>query len=156
MSNVRSESILGVSGTFYAMLIISVVGLAFNLIWENAQAFLYLDYVNFWQHFPICARASLGDVLIVIFLYFALAVVNRDLQWFTKMSKVDLAITVVLGILIAVGIEMWSLGTARWEYAPTMPLVPYTNVGLSPILQMIILPPIIFLTSAWIIKRIKI
>ena len=119
-----------------------VAGISFllNVVWENLQAPLYQGYSNFWQHLPICSIASLGDVLIILLLYFILAIFNKDIYWITKMSKIDILTVIFLGMLVAVGIEKWALDIARWHYASSMPLIPYTNVGLFPILQMAILP----------------
>lgn len=122
------------------LLAIAGISLLLNIVWENLQAPLYQDYINFWQHLPICSVASLGDVLIILILYFMLAILNRDMFWIAKISKTDVVIMIVFGVLVAVGIEKWALGTARWGYASTMPLIPYSNIGLLPILQMIILP----------------
>ncbi len=122
------------------LLIVAGISLLLNFVWENLQAPLYQGYSNFWQHLPICSVASLGDVLIIFVLYFLWAIIKKDPLWISKMSKLDVILLITVGALIAVLIEKWALGTARWEYTSTMPLIPYANVGLLPILQMVILP----------------
>ena len=119
---------------------VSGIGFLLNAVWENLQAPLYQGYTDFWQHLSICSVASLGDVLIILVIYFILAIINRDVFWVTKMSRVDVILVITLGVLIAVGIEKWALDIGRWQYVSSMPLIPYTNVGLLPILQMAILP----------------
>jgi len=38
----------------------------------------------------------------------------------------------------------------RWAYAAAMPLIPGLNIGAVPVLQMMVLPPVIFhLVGAW-------
>lgn len=132
------------------LLIIAGISLLLNFVWENLQAPLYQGYSNFWQHLLICSIASLGDVLIILVLYFVLATINRDLLWITKMRRSDIVMVMILGILIAVGIEKWALATGRWQYGSAMPLIPDVEVGLLPILQMAILPLLTF----YIAKRI--
>jgi hypothetical protein len=44
---------------------------------------------------------------------------------------------------MAVAIEYWALATDRWTYAG-MPLVPYTQIGLLPLVQMLLIPPLVF------------
>ena len=119
---------------------VSGIGFLLNAVWENLQAPLYQGYTDFWQHLSICSVASLGDVLLILVIYFILAIINRDVFWVTKMSRVDVILVITLGVLIAVGIEKWALDIGRWQYVSSMPLIPYTNVGLLPILQMAILP----------------
>lgn len=122
------------------LLIITGTSLVLNLAWENLQAPLYQGYSNFWQHLPICSIASLGDVLIILVLYFVLAIVNRDMFWISKMNRIDVAVLIILGALVAIGVEKWALATERWQYSSAMPLIPYIEVGLLPVLQMSLLP----------------
>lgn len=122
------------------LLIVTGISLVLNLAWENFQAPLYQGYSNFWQHLPICSIASFGDVFIILVLYFVLALVNRDMLWISKMNRVDVAGVIVLGVLVAIGIEKWALATERWQYNLSMPLIPYVKIGLLPVLQMGLLP----------------
>lgn len=132
------------------LLIIAITSLVLNLAWENLQAPLYQGYSNFWQHLSICSIASLGDVLIILVLYCVLAIVNRDMLWISKMNSADVAILIVLGALVAMGMEKWALTTERWQYSSAMPIIPYVEVGLLPVLQMGLLP----LFTCYIGKRV--
>ncbi len=135
--------------------VVFLIGISFllNLAWENLQAPLYQGYSNFWQHLPICSVASLGDVLIILLLYLVLAIINKDILWVAKISKRDVVIVTILGVFVGVGIERWALATLRWQYASTMPLIPYIEVGLLPILQMLALPAYTFYISGRIVSR---
>lgn len=135
------------------LLIIAGISFLINAIWENAQAPLYQGYSNFWQHLPICWTASLGDVLIILILYFVLAAINRNMFWIAKISRVDIVIVVALGSLIGIGIEKWSLINQRWQYGSAMPLIPYIEVGLLPVLQMILLPLLTYYISGKQLKK---
>jgi len=124
-----------------------VIGLltafALNLVWENAQAFLFRGYGGFARHFWICFVGTLGDIIIVAAIYGAVALLWRDATWYRQISMGQVAFVVMLGITIAVAIEAWALASGRWAY-DGMPLVPFTGIGLVPVLQMVILPPLIF------------
>ena len=135
------------------LFIVAGVSFLLNIAWENLQAPLYQGYSNFWQHLPICSIASLGDVLIILLLYLVLAIINKDILWVAKISKREVIILIVLGVLVAVGIEKWALTTLRWQYTSTMPLIPFVEVGLLPIFQMGILPLFTFYVSRRIITR---
>jgi len=51
---------------------------------------------------------------------------------------------VVVGVLITVVMERLATGPlGRWAYADAMPVVPVLEVGLSPLLQWIAVPPLI-------------
>lgn len=60
------------------------------------------------------------------------------------------ALMLVSGFAIAVAIEWGALHVLdRWQYAESMPQLPGLGVGVSPVLQMLMLPPIVFKISAW-------
>jgi len=63
--------------------------------------------------------------------------------------------TVAAGLAIAVAVEWLGLHVLRrWSYTPRMPLVPGLEVGLVPVAQMVILPPLVFLIAGGISKCI--
>ncbi len=37
----------------------------------------------------------------------------------------------------------------RWAYAPSMPLLPLLGIGVAPLLQWVVLPPLV----AWFVRR---
>lgn len=55
-----------------------------------------------------------------------------------------------VGVLITIAAE-WVLteGIERWTYAPSMPTLPVLGTGLLPLLQWIILPPLV----VWFVHR---
>ena len=116
---------------------------ALNWAWENAQAFLYKDYAGFAQHVWGCTIATFGDVAIVAAIWAAVAVLWRDIDWHRRAGAGQYLAAILIGVAVAFAIEYWALASGRWAYAG-MPLVPYTGIGLAPILQMVVPPPIVF------------
>jgi hypothetical protein len=43
----------------------------------------------------------------------------------------------------------------RWEHSESMPVIPIFGVGLVPVLQMVILPPLIFLAGQAVQSKIE-
>lgn len=111
---------------------IFLAALLLNMIWEVAQAPLYTCFAEFWSCMAICLRASFGDAFIVLGIYFLL---RKNLKFYRVAA---------LGIFIAVLIEVHALETGRWAYTEAMPLIPFLKVGLTPILQMALLPNLTF------------
>lgn len=134
--------------TIRALVTISALGLALNVLWENLQAPLYEGYTSFIQHVPICLVASLGDAAIIVFLYALFALFFRDTLWFGNLNWRYIVSLIIIGAIIGVGIEKWGLITGRWSYTEGMPIIPLLNVGLTPILQMMITPTVTFYLSA--------
>ena len=66
-------------------------------------------------------------------------------------GAIGYAVMLLVGLVIGVGIEWLAVVvTNRWDYTVRMPLVPLLGVGLVPVAQMLVLPPLIFrLVAAW-------
>ena len=124
-----------------------------HLLWENLQAPLYVGFTSFRQHFWICFKATWGDLLFMLLMYAVLAIVHQDPLWLTKKSTyahpATWIMTLLLGVLLAVNVELWAVYVAgRRQYEDAMPLVPILHVGLTPILQMLIIPLAILLFTS--------
>ncbi len=105
-------------------LILFVGAFLLNALWENLHSIFYTKYRGGSITEFILLRAALVDAFYILFL--ALAA-----RWFQKPWMM-----VIGGFLLAVGIEVWALGTSRWAYASSMPLLPILDVGLLPVLQL--------------------
>lgn len=133
------------------LLTIAVVSLLLNVLWENVQAPLYVGYAGPVAHLQVCIRAAIGDVLIILFIYGLFALMYRDMLWFQKLDWGSVVFLIIVGAGVGIGIEKWALHLQRWDYVPNMPIIPIVKVGLSPVLQMMILPIVTFhLTSKYI------
>lgn len=112
----------------HKIFLIFVLSFVLNAIWENAHSFLYAGYRGGVITEFILLRASVADAVIVtlITLPFVLWPHLRKRSW----------VTIMIGILISIGIEWFALGTARWAYNPSMPIIPILNVGLTPTVQL--------------------
>jgi hypothetical protein len=128
-----------------------VVAVAFNYVWEVAQAPLYTGMDDFSRMLWHCFAPSLGDGLLVLLIFFLgwAALQRRD--WFVRPGARGYALMLIAGLAIAVSVELvavYALG--RWEYAARMPVLPGLGVGLAPVAQMLVLPPIIFrIVASW-------
>ena len=119
----------------------------FNLIWEIAQGFLYEGYIYDFKHISFCALASIADVFMVFLLYFGFSIVFGDFFWIQRATWRKVILVMLVGGLGAVFAESRHLAAGNWAYANTMPLLPIGDVGLSPVLQFMILPILIYWIS---------
>lgn len=130
---------------------IFVVAVLFNYLWELAQAPLYEGMQRLrivWWH---CFVASLGDGLLVLLIFAAGWMVLHRQDWFVSPGVRGYAVMLATGLVMSVSIEWIAVYiVGRWAYTERMPLVPGLGVGLLPILQMLVLPPLIFwIAAAW-------
>jgi len=131
----------------------ALLALVLNLIWENAQAPLYFGYTDFFAHFEICLMATLGDIVIFYGVYLVFALAWKDWRWFTVLSAPKMATLAAIGFITAVIIERWALLVGRWAYMDAMPIVPIVQVGLLPVLQMMVLPLVLFYSLGLIYNK---
>lgn len=126
-----------------------------NEVWEVAQMFAYIRPAgsSWMSEFARCTRAAAGDVAIILGICAIGTLASGDLAW-SLSGKWNVYVTSsVLGLVYATLLERLALAEGRWSYADAMPLVPLFGVGLLPLLQMVLLPPLsIWLGRRWIIR----
>ena len=114
-----------------------------NLVWEIAQLPLYtLWRTGSTREVAIAiAHCTAGDLVIAasaVLMALALAG-HRD--WPLRRFRPVMALTLASGLAYT-GYSEWLNTTVRmsWAYSDLMPIVPVLNLGLSPLLQWIVIP----------------
>lgn len=123
-------------------------GLLLNYPWEFIQAPLFEGMAErpHWEAVTACTRAALGDALIMLFAYWGVAVLGRGRAWIAAPSWRDAVLLSSIGVSITVVIEWLALHgwwLAGWRYSALMPIIPGLGVGLVPVLQWVVLPPLV-------------
>jgi hypothetical protein len=132
-------------GTWWTLAAIFVVAVAFNYVWEVAQAPLYACLGDFSLLLWHCIAPSLGDGLLMLLIFALGWVVLRRRDWFAQPGVRGYALMLIAGLAIAISVEVMAVyALGRWAYTTRMPVVPGLGVGLAPVAQMLVLPPIIF------------
>lgn len=142
----------------YRQFILIIVGVAFflNFIWELAQGFLYVGVEFDLKHISFCALASITDMLTTLILLFGFALIYKNnVFWVQRMSTLKVMLLMVIGGSSTVFIEMWHIGRGDWTYAKNMVILPLVDVGLSPVLQFVLLPWFTFFIGNKIIKKMN-
>jgi len=102
-----------------------------NLFWEFGQSGLYQSYPDFVPYWLCLIFAAVIDAILVVVIL-----------WFAQKFKHQYGIMVLTGLFIALTIELLVLNLNWWSYSPSMPLV--LGIGISPLLQMMLLPLLAF------------
>ena len=130
------------------LLYITAIGFLLNLIWELVQRPLYAGYENLFAHFFTCLWASVVDALVILIFWALFASYYKDPFWIRSISWKAALVLILLGGVVAVGFEQLAHRENYWLYTDAMPVVPYINTGLSPLLQMMLLPLLTFWLSS--------
>ena len=131
---------------------VAIFAFLLNFVWELLQIpfFKNMPTIPHWQGVKACTIATLGDVAIALVSFWAVALAVHSRAWILQPSPAELAGFMAAGVLITIAGE-WVLTEriGRWTYAPSMPTVPVLGTGLLPLLQWIILPPVL----VWFVHR---
>lgn len=126
-----------------------VVAVLLNYLWELAQGPLYEGVTEdpwAWWH---CFVASLGDGILVCLIDALGRLAFRRHDWFWSGQRLRIPFLVLAGILVGVTVEwIGARVLRRWAYEPSMPLIPGIELGLVPVMQMTVLPTVVFLIVA--------
>ena len=118
-------------------LMMTVLGFILNFAWELLQMPLY-DNTSFKiSHVGFCALGSVADAIMVVLIYFSLAIVFKTLFWMRPLKWQRIIVAVLIG----------GVGSVLSEIRDLMQLLPIIKVGLSPVLQFMILPVLIYILS---------
>jgi hypothetical protein len=128
--------------------------LLLNYPWEFLQAPLFegMSQSPHWAAVKTCTRAALGDAVIALCAYWSVAILVRNRAWMVRATVGSVLCFIAFGATFTVVIERLVLtGTwiVDWSYSSLMPVVPVLGVGLSPLLQWVVLPPLV----VWLVAR---
>ena len=139
----------------FKWLIFRITTLAFvlNLTWELIQMPLYNPASFEINHVLFCVLGSVADAIMVLLIYFVFAALYKNPFWIKPPQWQRIVMLVATGGTGAILSEIRHLSLGNWGYSNLMPLIPYLNVGLSPVLQFMILPSIIYFLSFWGFKK---
>ena len=132
----------------------SVVVFSFllNLVWEYWQVPFFRGMANesHWIGVKTCTQATVGDAGISLAAFWITALLARSRSWIMRPSRSDIAIFIGVGLVATIVFE--TLATAvleRWAYSDTMPRLPIVGTGLLPLLQWLVIPPLVL----WFVRR---
>jgi hypothetical protein len=115
---------------------------AMHFVWEMGQGgrFASMAPLSFWRATLLCARATVGDVVITAVAFAIAAATARSFHWPTERSQslLPVAIFIAGGLAVTVAYEIHALAVGQWSYAETMPTI--AGVGVFPILQWLVIP----------------
>ncbi|MEO8233020.1 MAG: hypothetical protein ABI638_12105 [Ignavibacteriota bacterium] len=135
---------------------IIVISIFLNFVWEMLQMPLYENFSYSVTTTIFCSLASLGDAIMILIIYFIGSALFKNYSWFLRFNLKTIIYITIAGLVLSISGELAALNLNLWNYSPSMPKLFFTSVGLSPVLQMIILPILTFMITGVLIKSVKI
>jgi len=128
-----------------------VLAVPLNLIWEIAQIKAYdFPETSLMTDVIGCFVPTLGDGLMTLIIFWSGWAIFQDSQWILNPRLKSYLLMSAVGLLLAVIVEWNAFRTGAWGYNEQMITTPILGVGLFPVLQMLLLPPV----TAVLVQRI--
>jgi hypothetical protein len=116
-----------------------------NFVWEVLQTPFFVDIsteVNtiIWYRF----HCTLGDVVISLGSFWLVALISKTRTWLLNPTKARMLLFVAFGVSYTILSEIKNVSLYKlWAYSDFMPVIPYIDVGIVPLIQWIIIPPLL-------------
>lgn len=121
-----------------------IIAFILNFIWEMSQVALYKPHFDgVFDLVLVHVRATIGDIIIFLIIYAIVALALRETRWVLGNKILPLILASIFGFIFAIAIEKYALITGKWGYGELMPIIPFVEVGLTPVLQLTILVPLV-------------
>lgn len=127
-------------------------GLLTHFAWEMLQVPWFAGMVEASHGAVVwlCIQATGGDLVILVAGFWLASLVAGHRDWLVAGARLPALIVVLSGVTVTLIFEWLATGPLdRWTYADAMPVVPLVGVGLAPLLQWLLLPPLIL----WLARR---
>ena len=108
-----------------------LLALILNFAWEIIQGPLYIGFTYSISHIAFCGLASVADAIMVLLIYFILAIIYKDPLWIKHINLQRALMLILIGGIGAILTEMRHLSLGNWSYTPAMPVMPFVTAGLA-------------------------
>jgi len=150
MSKAARRRLRGITET--PELNVAIFALLLNYPWEFLQVpfFRGMEDARHWDAVLFCSRAAVGDGAIAVIAFWIVAGAAGSRRWILRSTGRHVLGFVASGLVITIALEWLATERlGRWQYAEVMPVLPLLGTGLLPLLQWIVLPPLV----VWFVRR---
>jgi len=123
-----------------------------NLAWELWQVPFFRGMADqaHWLGVKACTQATFGDAGIALLAFWVTAFFARSRSWISQPRRLNIAIFIGVGLVATIIFETLAIGAfERWAYADSMPRLPILGTGLLPVIQWLVIPPLVL----WFARR---
>lgn len=131
---------------------VAIFSFLLHFVWEMQQMPFFNEPPEWtiWDMTKVYTRATFGDVSIALAAFWTVALFARSREWVLRPTAKQVMLFIAVGVVITIVFEAIATRVLdRWHYAATMPMLPILGTGLSPLLQWVVLPPLV----VWFVRR---
>jgi len=120
-----------------------------NFFWEVIQTSFYT--MKEWA-FPAMLygwiHCTAGDVMISLGSFWIVSLVHRSRHWLLRLNRWNSMAFVIMGVFYTIVSERVNVKVFKsWGYDERMPMVPWIEVGVVPILQWVVVPSVVIMLT---------
>lgn len=110
-------------------------------VWEFLHSSFYTDHVRgLWYVVWTRLHCTVGDIMILMASFWLTSLAFRSRRWIGDRNLIAMFIFWTIGLGYTVFSEWFNTTISKtWQYTPSMPVL--FGIGLTPILQWLIIPP---------------
>lgn len=118
-----------------------------NFFWEVIHTYFYEFRESAFNHLIYgWLHCTLGDVIITVGAFWLVSLINRNRRWFLSLSRMNFVGFIMIGVVYTFFSEQANVHLYRsWAYNESMPIIPWTGVGLLPVIQWMVVPTVTIL-----------
>jgi hypothetical protein len=124
---------------------IAIFAFLLNFVWEVLQTPFFIDIssdINTIVWFRL--HCTFGDVMISLGCFWLVALIFKSRVWLLHPNKLNVFLFTAFGIGYTIFSEIKSVTIKDfWGYSDLMPVIPFIGVGVVPLIQWIVIPPLI-------------
>lgn len=116
-----------------------------NFFWEVIHTYFYtLKFFPFSTMLYHWLHCTLGDVAISLGSFWLVSLACRTRRWLFRINRLKIFGFIMVGVIYTIISELVNVNIYKsWDYNQMMPIIPWIKVGLTPVLQWIIIPPVV-------------
>ncbi len=124
---------------------IIVFAFLLNFVWEVLQTPFFID-ITFEINTIVWYRlhCTFGDVFITLGSFWLVALLFKNRLWVLNPGKLNRLMFILFGVCYTIFSEIINVSIKDlWGYSDLMPLIPFIGVGIVPLAQWIVIPPLV-------------
>ena len=128
------------------------IGLTFlsfflNFSWEVVHTYFYtLKDSDFNTMLYGWLHCTWGDVMITLGSFWLVSLMGWNRRWFLNLNRRNFVGFIMIGVVYTLFSELANVEVFRsWGYNELMPVIPLVRVGLTPVLQWMVIPSVTIL-----------
>jgi hypothetical protein len=116
-----------------------------HFFWEVVHSYFYtMKEADFNTMLYDWLHCTGRDVMLTLGSFWLVSLISWNRRWFLGLNKLNVAGFVMAGVIYTFFSERLNVYVFKsWSYNEAMPIIPWFKVGLTPILQWLIIPPVV-------------